>query len=392
MYRHGRFHEDVPRGINMAKGLRPWSCSCGLDNIWLCRQNCTRCGRDQPHRIAVDAKHIAEKARREKQKHEGEGDRDRRAAASSSARGRSRDRKSRGDSRGRSQSRGQGGKASYAEVAKRNESADLRKQLASERKAKEELARKLAAATAKADAESRGGGGEAAPEDAGEDDGEDDAAKELRQQHLDAAIDALAQVVEPEDPKLVSLKSEREALVRARREGKPLKAQLLALDRRLDKKKAALRKVETRASEAWGRVEEARKEAEELDREHGELQQCVDDLEGEKRDILRKELEAGSTPEDGIRADNAHFEGTVDAIRSRLEAPGVDTVLAQAIGTNLKQLRNLCAQLLALCAATAGQLKRQQRQQQQQPPSPPPAQAQGQPTPPPPQQQQQSSR
>ncbi len=319
-----------------------------------------RCGRDQPHRVAADAKRVAERTLRERE--EQKGDRRRR----SPSRGRSRDRQQRGRSKGRSPSRtrsaGEGGawrngkgkpKKSYAEAAKKTED-DLRRQLAAEKKAREDLARQLASAssnpaTTKETTTGGGGGGgnaDAGGDEAGDDEAESDAAKELRQQQLTAAIDALEPLVDATDEKLQSLRRERDALAKARREGRPLKAQLLAIDRRLEKRKGALRKVEEKLSDAWARAEKARKEAEALDVEQSEVQKEIDDLENEKREILRRELEG----EPGVTTKEKemdHWEGTLAAIRARLELPGIDNVLATAIGTTLEQLRLQCAQLPA---------------------------------------------
>ncbi len=65
--RYAKFLDDVPRGINLAKGLRPWSCNCGQLDNWLCRSQCMRCGRDQPHHIAAAARRMAERVRRERE-------------------------------------------------------------------------------------------------------------------------------------------------------------------------------------------------------------------------------------------------------------------------------------------------------------------------------------
>jgi hypothetical protein len=79
----------------------------------------------------------------------------------------------------------------------------------------------------------------------------------------------------------------------------------------------------------------------------------LDDLEAEKRDMLRRELDG----ENGsIKADNAHWDGTVEAIRTRLLLPGTPPELAHAIGASLEQLRLLCTNLPQLVPAAAGAL------------------------------------
>ncbi len=373
------FLDDVPRGIQLSRGVRPWSCHCGeLDN-WLCRPQCKNCGREQPAHIAANARRIAERTRRERA--------ERRSPSRGQSRGRSRERrgydKSSGDSKARMGGQGSGGKrksgggngggggggggggsggggnsgssssSSYAEVARRTD--DLRRQLAAEkkekekeRKEKEALARKLAAATSK-DGDGGGGGDSANVNDDGDDDAATDAARDMRLQQLQAAIEALEPVVEADDPKLLSLRSEKESLAKARREGKPLKTQLLALDRKLGKKREALKRTEAKCSEAWATVERSRKEAEELDKEHSDLTAELDALEAEKRDILRRELEG----EDGSRADDLHWEGTVGAIRTRLHLPGVDAALSSSIAATLETLRIQCLQLPAAVPAAA---------------------------------------
>ncbi len=356
MYRNVPFIPDVPRGINLSKGLRPWSCNCGEADNWLCRPRCKKCGREQPSRIAADAKKMAERCRRERD----EGRR-------SPSRGRSRER----DQRGRSKSRGRdgggnsgnkksGGKGgggggsnnnggsskTYAEAARRTE--ELKRQVAAERREKEALAKKLAAATARND-----GDGNAAAEASHDDDDEADAeeARDNRLLQLQSAIEALEPVVDADDAKLGALRGERDALVKARREGKPLKIQLLTLDRKLGQKRTAIKKVEAKQSEAWAAVERTRKEAEALDKEHEDLLQELDTLESDKKDLLRRELDG----DDSTKTEDAHWLGTVGAIRTRLQLPGIDPMLAAAVATTLEQLRQQCLQLPALVPAAAGQ-------------------------------------
>ncbi len=50
---------------------------------------------------------------------------------------------------------------------------------------------------------------------------------------------------------------------------------------------------------------------------------------------------------DGARADDVHWEGTVGAIRSRLQLPGTDPALAASIAASLELLRQQCLQLPA---------------------------------------------
>ncbi len=356
MYRHVPFLEDVPRGINLARGVTPWSCNCGEVDNWLCRPRCKRCGREQPAHVAANAKKVADRVRHE------------RTQQRSPSRGRSRERR-----RDRSKSRGGGGGAkggnkagkaggngggaggasggggggggngggkAYADVARRAD--ELRKQLAAERKEKESLARRLAATTSAKEGEP------VAKDSDGMDDNENeeesDAAKDLKIQQLQAAIEALEAVVETDDSRLASLRTEREALVKLRREGKPLKAQLWAIERKLDKKKSARKRLETRLSEAWAEAEKARKLAESIDKEQDDLDKEIAQLEADKKDTLRRELEG----EDGARAEDAHWEGTVGAIRTRLQIPGTDPSLAAAISASLELLRQQCLQLPAL--------------------------------------------
>ncbi len=366
-----RFIEDVPRGINLAKGICPWSCHCGQHDNWLCRPRCKNCGREQPASIAAEARRVAARTRREREQPKQDRGRSReraRGRSRSESRGRS---KSRGGAGGRGAAAGDGKKGggargkggggggghpqrTYADVATKNE-ADLRKQLAAEKREKEELARRLAAATSSAAeaqaAANDGGNGPPGATSDGDDDADAEAARDQRLQQLATAIEALEAVGPADDAKLLQLQGEREALLKAKRECKPLKAQLLAVDRKLDKKRAAIKRLEARKSEAWNEVERVRKEAEALDDEHAAMEKALDELEAEKRDMLRRELdgEVGS-----IKADNAHWDGTVDAIRTRLLLPGTPPELAHAIGASLEQLRLLCTNLPQAVPAAAG--------------------------------------
>ncbi len=327
--RYDAFWEGVPRGINLSKGLRPWSCSCGQLDNWMCRKRCWKCGRDQPVRIAADARRLAERG-------------DLRSERSPS-RGRSRERRARGQDNSNAQRKnnGQSGGKSYADVAKRAD--DLQRQLAAEKRSREELERKLnAAATTSAAKKASASSQEAANDDEDDEDGESEK-REQRLRQLSAAIEALEAVVEDsEDGKLLSLKAERSALEKARQAGKPLKAKLLALDRKIEKKKSALAKLETETGEAWREAEAARKLAEGLDEKQEELQKAISELEADRKQMLREELE-----EEGTDIDAQHWEGTVEAIRARTAVPGVDGALASAIAATLEQLRQQCSLLPA---------------------------------------------
>ncbi len=377
MYKRVAFIPDVPRGVHPSRGIRPWSCHCGEADNWLCRPRCKGCGREQPRSIAAEARRVAEQCRRE---------RDERRRSPS--RGRSRDRKQRNSERERSQSRGRndggGGKKkgnggggggggggssgngggdssggggggqggqnkSYAEAARRAD--ELRRQLAAERKERETLVKKLAAATATRDNDA-----DPAPQhDDGDDEADDEATKDLRMQQLLTAIEGLEPVVSEDDPKLVALRSERESLARARQEGNPLKTQLIAIDRKLERKRAAIKKTEARQSVAWAAYEEARRAAEALDKEAEDLNAELDALERDKKLLLRRELEGDGNA--GTREEDAHWEGTVEAIRTRLQVPGVNPELAASLAATLELLRQQCLQLPATvppAAAEAG--------------------------------------
>ncbi len=322
--RYDEFWEGVPRGINLSKGLRPWSCACGQIDNWICRKRCWKCGRDQPLRIAADARRIAERGDKR-------GDR-------TPSRGRSRERRPRGQDGTQRQGNVQSGKT-YADAAKRAD--ELQRQLAAEKRSREELERKLSAATASAAKKANTSGPETSHDDEDEDDGECEK-REQRLRQLSVAIEALEAVVGNEDEKLLSLKTERSALEKARQAGKPLKAKLLALDRKIEKKKSALAKLETETGEAWKQAEMARKLAESLDEKQEDLQKTINELEADRKQMLREELE-----EEGTDMDAQHWEGTVEAIRARTAVPGVDGALANAIAATLEQLRQQCSLLPA---------------------------------------------
>ncbi len=361
-----QFLDDVPRGINMAKGLVPWSCGCGQVDNWLCRPRCLKCNREAPARIAADARRIAERTRRERAergRRGGDGDR-------TAARGRSRERQARGgDDAPKSQAR-----SSDVEAELRRQLADERKARADERKAKEDLQRKLAS-RAGADSAVHGTTDDADATDRMDDGCEDsDHDRERKQQQLSDAISSLEKVVPASDAKLAELRAEHDAIARARREGKPLKAQLLALERKLGKKKALLKKLEEEAADARAEMEAATIKVKEVDDKCGEATREIESLEEEKRGILRREL-AEEAPVPAARSDDDYWEGTVDAIRCRLAAPGTDPQLAVEIGAIIEALRQRCTLLQprpqvqpAEPAPTGGKAagERQQQHQQQQ--------------------------
>ncbi len=140
--------------------------------------------------------------------------------------------------------------------------------MAAERREKEALERRLAA-PAKIAAGSAGGvssagggaGGENGAMDEDGDDGEeDDASRELREAKLGTAIPALEAVASTEDPKLTQLRLEKDSISRQRREGRPLKTQLLAIDRRMEKKKKSMAATAAKIAEVHRKQGELRKE------------------------------------------------------------------------------------------------------------------------------------
>ncbi len=350
--RRDEFWEGVPRGINLAKGLRPWSCSCGQVDNWMCRKRCWKCGRDQPHRLAAEAKRLAASKRDEAR-------RDR-----SESRGRSRERHPRGQP-GAGSKPAHGSYADAAKAARRNE--ELQKQLAAEKRAREDLEKKLSAATAAAGKQTS-----STPEPGKDDDEEDELEskkREQRLQQLSTAIEALEAVVDEADPKLATLRSERDALERAKQAGRPLKAKLLSLERKIEKKKAALEKLGGELAEAWREAEAASKHARELDDKQDELQKAIDALEADRKQMLREELDESSKSGGGDcgDSDTKHWEGTVEAIRARLAVPGVEGSLANAISATLEQLRQQCSLLPAQRPNPKGQQQQPSHQLRQTP-------------------------
>ncbi len=339
-----KFWDDVPKGISISKGLYPWSCSCGQRDNWLCRMSCKKCGRDQPHYIAADARKIAERTRRERADAAREGRQQGRGGSSAELRGRSRERApSRGSAGTDNKQKKKGGGAvdaskTYSEAASAREK-ELERQVA-------DLKRKLATAPA-AKGEDAGQAKPAGKSADGDEDGDGEDDKEAQAQQLADAIAALEKVQSPGEQlreTLAGLREQHGAVEKARREGRPLKAQLLGLDRKIERKRNAIRKAEEQASEAHAAAERARIRAQECDQELAELQTALEALENEKRDTLRRELDAD---DGGVRSDNAHCEGFVAAIRARTALPGVAGDLQASINATLELLLKQCTLLPA---------------------------------------------
>ncbi len=306
--------------------------------------SCKKCGRDQPHYIAADARKISERTRRERADAAREVRQQGRGGNGAEARGRSRERaSSRGGAGTDSKQNKKHGSATdggktYAEAASAREK-ELERQVA-------ELKRRLAAApTAKS--EDAGQAKPAGMPADGDDDGDGEDDKEAQARQLADAIAALEKVQSPGEQlreTLAGLREQHVAVEKARREGRPLKAQLLGLDRKIERKRNAIRKAEEQASEAHAEAERARTRAQECDQELAELQAALETLESEKRDTLRRELDAD---DGGVRSDNAHCEGFVAAIRARTALPGVAGELQASINATLELLLKQCTLLPA---------------------------------------------
>ncbi len=224
-----------------------WECSgCGRKGNWHRRAIC-RCGRDPPAHVCRAQRLSLQRAEEEQAK-------------------------------GRSSEHGQRRTASYADVAKggnkdpqhkklEKELEAVRKQLAAEKKEKEELIR------AKLGDDKEDADGDADLEDESTED------KDARIQTLAANLKGMAAICGEQSQVYLGFKSEHDRLVKERRESKPLKVQLGHVERKLEKAKARLEKIETRGSELAKSIKELTDEQAKTDEELVEALSAVSALE-----------------------------------------------------------------------------------------------------------------
>ncbi len=277
--------------------------------------------------------------------------------------------------------------ASNAEAAAQSSKlqASIAAELADERRANERLRKQLA--QLQAAGKSNTG---PADDDADMDDEDAEAERDARIEKLTKHIKGLEEFFGESSETYRAARAELDGLLRARREDKPLKVQLMRLDRQIEKQKAKTERLDEQLDAARGRLAEAQSEVAELENDLADSKKVQATLDEERKAVLlreaqslREETSAAAQPPPAAPAaqpvsDDRAWEHVVGAIQRQATLPGVTAELASQMAGAVELLRTLCA---AAGAAGSGggqppQPSPQQHQQHHQPtaqPATPPA-------------------
>ncbi len=313
-----------------------WACSgCSVKNNWFKRAFC-RCGREPPAAVCRAQRQAMDRG------------------SSENGRGRSRERGG-----GEGGGGGGGGARRYADVARSSndqhsrkldrEIGELRRQLAAERKEKEELQR-LAVAAKSADKD-----GDIDIEEEAEATSEE---KDARIQLIANHLKGIGAVLGEDSKAYQDSKAEHDRLVKERREAKPLKVQLQHVERKLEKQRAKVEKGTEEARKLAKAIQEMQGDLDDTNKELQESQSTLAALEKERKDLLLREAQGdddgggsggGGGPAAGAAAgqvsDVQAWQHVVHAISNRTQQPGVQPEVASQVNAVLHTLQALLAQL-----------------------------------------------
>ncbi len=196
-----------------------------------------------------------------------------------------------------------------------------------------------------------------APEKDDEEDGDaEEGGEEGRDEKirlLQSNLKSIAAVFGEDSAEHTSKRSELEALIKLRREGKPLKVQLQNSDRRIERLKSKIAKGDARVGQICTRIADLRDELEVAEKELDEDKLQLGQAEEERKALLLREAKAAQTDASPVPAETAKPYGEaewariVGIIGERTSQPGVNADLATQIGTTLRMLHSLCSQLPA---------------------------------------------
>ncbi len=256
--------------------------------------------------------------------------------------------------------RGTASGRSYAEAVAGGRGATADPSVATElqelRRSNERLSRQLEQARAAAAANR-------AKED-DEDEGDEDAEEQERARdeqikNLQTNMRALVALFGEDSPEHKRKRDELDALLKAKREGRPLKTQLQNVDRRIERQKARVEKLDAQVGRICSDIAELREELEKAEGELAEAKETLIATEDERKSLLLREAQAqgdGSQPgTDGNKLPEGEREWSsiCNIIRERAGQPGVHAELASQVSSALDLLRRLCWQLPAAGAPPA---------------------------------------
>ncbi len=261
--------------------------------------------------------------------------------------------------------RNDAGTRSYSEAAR---GRDWEAELSDLRKANAKLLRQVATLQS----------GQAAGEDDDMDDDDgDEAARDERIRTLEAGIPVLVGIYSEDAVQVKEARDELQALVRQRRESKPLRTQLQNIDRRIDKQRLRSEKLQSKSDEIWEQISALRNEHSTVAEELEETKEGLAKLEDERKALLLKEAqaaEAAATVRPSAPPEDAAWDTVMQAIGARINIPGANQHLATQVAATVQMLKDLLVQ----CAPPAGGgVATAQVQQPVAPPPPQPQQAAG---------------
>ncbi len=342
-----------------------WGCStCGASDNWGDRSGCRRCHAEAPPHIQRRQREALRGPRTDGGGSAGGGGGGQRLQQGNFSRG--------GGGGGGGGGKGSGGgswgkgastarqsaaagRAAAEAVAPSNRTVGAAAELADLRRANERLVRQLEEARAKSGAHA---GDE---EDDGDDDAgehQEEAAREDRIRLIQANIRAVAALYGEDSPEHLARKEELDSLLKTKREGRPLRTQLQAADRRIDRQKGKVNKLDSMVADTRSRINELQTELDKLESDLAEARTHLGTMEEERKTILLREAQAQtdhSTAEPAAAPaaeGEAEWRRVCEVIKNRATQPQVHPELSQQIGTALDLLRTLCGQLPAPAAAT----------------------------------------
>ncbi len=187
-------------------------------------------------------------------------------------------------------------------------------------------------------------------EDADEDD-DTAAARDEKIRVLQSNIKSIALVFGEESTEHVSKKAELEAMLKAKRECKPLKVQLQNADKRIERLRNRAQRADAAVGQICTKIADLRDELEGAEHELDEAKTLLAQAEEERKALLLREAQSAKAEAggDGVvaKASNGEEEWSrmVNIIQDRATQPGVQAELATQIGSALQMLHALCRQL-----------------------------------------------
>ncbi len=189
-------------------------------------------------------------------------------------------------------------------------------------------------------------------DDMDEDDESDENEREERIKVLTSNLRSVIAVYGEASPQHKECRDELDSLIRARREERPLQAQLQNVDRRIERQRQKADRLDEHAVELREKLAAIQEELNSTDKSLAEAKSGLADLEAERKALLLREAQqqeaqdaAGSRPQAPQQEEDAAWAQVVGAIQRRAARPDINPELASQVGSVLQLLHDLCGQL-----------------------------------------------